>query len=288
VKQVIDLAIPAATFLLLTAVGLFLTPADFAQLRRRPGVVAIGVVFPVLVLPAVALGLVEFFDPEPHTRAGLLLIAVCPIGGISNTYSYLARASTALSVALTGLSSLLAVVTIPLITKVFEHVLHQPLGFTAPASLLVLQLILMLALPIGLGMSVRHRRPAFADVHSGLFQRGAFAVLAALIVFVIVAQADAFLVGLRVAVPMSAAFVVLSFAVGGATAALARASRADRFTLATEFATRNVAIATAMAVTLLGRIDFAVFATIYFLTEVPIMLAAIVVHRRLTSDGEPR
>ena len=36
---------------------------------------------------------------------GLLLVAVCPIGGISNTYSYLARAATALSVSLTGLSS---------------------------------------------------------------------------------------------------------------------------------------------------------------------------------------
>ena len=62
----------------------------------------------------------------------LACVAVCPIGGISNTYSYLARASTALSVTLTGVSSLLSVVTIPIITGWFEGVVGHPLGFRAP------------------------------------------------------------------------------------------------------------------------------------------------------------
>ena len=53
-----------------------------------------------------------------------------------------------------------------------------------------------------------------------------------------------------------------------------------RFTLATEFATRNMAVATAIALTLAGRVEFAVFATTYFLTEIPLMLCAIVVYRR--------
>ncbi len=47
----------------------------------------------------------------------------------------------------------------------------------------------------------------------------------------------------------------------------------------TEFATRNIAVATAIAVTLLGRVDFALFATAYFLTEVPLMLGAVAVFR---------
>jgi ACR3 family arsenite efflux pump ArsB len=44
-------------------------------------------------------------------------------------------------------------------------------------------------------------------------------------------------------------------------------------------ATRNVAIATAVAVTLLGRTEFAVFASVYFLTELPLMLAVVAVRR---------
>jgi bile acid:Na+ symporter, BASS family len=285
VKQVIDFAIPAITFVLLTAVGLFLTPADFLRLRRSPGVVAAGLIGPLLVLPLVAVGLIAAFRPDPATEAGLLLIAVCPIGGISNTYSYLARASAALSVALTGLSSLLALATIPLLTHTFEHVLGLSLRFSAPTSVLVLQLILMLGAPIGLGMLVRGRAPAFANRHRSLFQRVGFGALAALLVFVVAARPHEFLAGLTMAVPMSAVFVVCSFTIGWLVAIIVRADGADAFTLATEFATRNVAIATAIAVTILGRVEFAVFATTYFLTELPLMLLAIAARRRL-AGGE--
>jgi len=61
------------------------------------------------------------------------------------------------------------------------------------------------------------------------------------------------------------------------------ATRGGRFTLAAEFATRNVAIATAIAVTLLNRLEFAIFATMYFLAEVPLMLAAIALFRASSS-----
>jgi len=281
-KQAVDIAIPAITFALLMAVGLDLTRTDFVRVRRNPAVVAAGLLVPMLVLPLVALGLIRSVRPSPAVEAGLLLIAVCPIGGISNTYTYLARASTALSVTLTGLSCLLAVVTIPLLTGGFERLLSRPLDFSAPASFLALQLALMLALPVGVGMAVRHRWPAFAEAGRPLFQRAAFAGLALLIVFVITSEADQFLAGLHTTVPLSAAFVAISFAAGWLTASAVGASAPDRFTLSSEFATRNVAIATAISVTLLGRVDYAVFATTYFLTELPLMLAAIALWRRRT------
>ena len=61
--------------------------------------------------------------------------------------------------------------------------------------------------------------------------------------------------------------------------------RPDRFTLAAEFATRNVAVATAIAVTLLGKPEFAIFAATYFLTEQPILLASAVIYRRATATA---
>jgi ACR3 family arsenite efflux pump ArsB len=53
----------------------------------------------------------------------------------------------------------------------------------------------------------------------------------------------------------------------------------DGVALAIEFATRNVAVATMAAVTVMGRIEFAIFGTAYFLTEVPLMVATAVVLR---------
>jgi bile acid:Na+ symporter, BASS family len=286
VNAVVDVAVPLFTFLLLTAVGLDLTTGDFGAVRREPRTVAIGLFTPVLVLPFVALALVRALGVPPAPAAGLLLVATCPIGGISNTYSYLARAATALSVTLTGLSCLLAAITIPLLTRLFEAVLGWPLGFDAPMGVLLLQLVAMLGIPVGLGMGIRSRWPRFADERRGAVQRAAFGVLALLIVVVISTQLAAFLGNLTRMVPLSAAFVALSFATGWLAATAGRASHRARFTLAAEFATRNVAVATAIAVTVLDRSEFAVFAATYFLTELPLMLVAVGLFRARHAGSE--
>src|SRR5262249_37235500 len=72
---------------------------------------------PLVLLPPLAVGLVWLFAAPPDIAAGVLLVAACPIGGVSNGYSSLARASTALSVTLTGLSCLCASFTIPVIGR---------------------------------------------------------------------------------------------------------------------------------------------------------------------------
>ena len=283
-KTVVEIATPGIAFTLLLAVGLNLTPSDFARVRRAPLVVAVGLLAPLAALPAIAVMLIWWFEPDPFVEAGLLLVAACPIGGISNSYSYLARASTALSVTLTGLSSAIAIGTIPLMTRGFERVTREPLGASAPVSVLVMQMVFILALPIGLGMFIRHRWPGWASASSGAVQRLAFALLAVLLLLIITVERDRIVSELADVVMIAAVFVTASFVVGWLAGAAVRAGGADRFTLGAEFATRNVAIATAIAVTLLGRTEFAAFASVYFLTELPIMLAAVVVWRRMQAS----
>ena len=279
-KALLDLAVPAVTFLLLLAVGLDLAPADFARVRRQPRVLAAGLLGPLLMLPPLALLLIVLSRPSSDLQTGLLLVAACPIGGISNTYSYLARASTALSVTLTVCSCLLAVLTIPALALIFRAALGHSVGFTAPLPLILAQLLLMLALPVALGMWVRFSRPVFAGRSQPYLRALGFVGVAALIVLIVASDPVVFLHGLRDSVPLAATFVAASFLAGWLVGAATGASPPDRFTLATEFATRNMAVAAAIALTLAGRVEFALFATTYFLTEIPLMLGAIVVYRR--------
>lgn len=279
-KSFVGITIPVITFLLLAAVGLDLTRADFVRVRRQPRLVAAGLLGPLVLLPPVALALHHVFEPPWVLSAGLLLIAACPIGGISNTYSLLAGAATALSVTLTAGSCVLAVVTLPAQTRLFETLLGRPLGFSAPVGALLAQLLFMLTLPVATGMFVRSRWPGLAERHSLGLRRLAAWGLGLLIVIVIWDQQALFRSALLGTARLAACFVLLSFVVGWAMGGLLRAEPRERFTLAMEFATRNVAIATAVAVTLLGRIEFAVFATTYFLTELPLALLAVTVFRR--------
>ena len=107
-----------------------------------------------------------------------------------------------------------------------------------------------------------------------------FGGISGLILLIVASDPVVFVNGLSDTVPLGATFVAASFLAGWLIGAASGASPSDQFTLATEFATRNMAVATAIALTLAGRVEFALFATTYFLTEIPLMLCAIVVYRR--------
>jgi bile acid:Na+ symporter, BASS family len=267
-------------FLLLFTVGLDLTGNDFARVRRQPALIVSGLVAPLVLLPSIAVGLIWLWQPGPAVAASLLLIAACPIGGISNAFSYLARASTALAVTLTGLSCIAASVTIPLVGKAFEAFLRQPFALSAPLSTLVGQLVVVLGLPVVLGMWIRRSRPGLAEKLGPALRPWAFIGTAIVLLLIIVDAPAAFVGGLTTTVPLAAGFVLSSIAAGWATGALVTKDARDRFTLAAEFGSRNVGIAMAIAVTILGRVEFASFAVIYSLTEIPLMLAAIALFRR--------
>jgi ACR3 family arsenite efflux pump ArsB len=76
-----------------------------------------------------------------------------------------------------------------------------------------------------------------------------------------------------------ALLTVLAFGAGWATGWASGAGATDRFAAGMVFVVRNVRIATAIAVTVLGRVEFAVFATAYFLAQVPILLVSVLMFR---------
>lgn len=279
-KPVLDLAIPTVAFLVMTVVGLDLSRADLDLVLSRPRLLVAGLLAPLVLLPPMALAVLAAVPMPAEIGAGLLLLAVCPVGGISNAYNYLARAATALSVTLTAASCILAVVTMPLLTGLFELVLGRPLGYRAPVGALAVQILGLLVLPVALGMTLRTRAPGFAARHERAFARVAAAGLALLLGFILASEWDRFVTNLAVTSAASALFVLLALAAGWLVAILSGADRRERFTLSVEFATRNCAIAAAVAITLLGDTRFAVFATTYFFTEAALVGIAISLFRR--------
>ncbi len=277
----IAVVVPLIVVAAMTAVGLELRFRDFTLLARTPGLVLAGLCLPPLLLPFVAVGLIAFFAPPPAVAVGLLLVAACPVGGVSSTFAYLAGASTSLSVTLTALSCLLATVSIPMLDLVYGSILQQSLGLQVPLGPLLAQLVAAVVAPVTVGMAIRKRWPAVAERYRGRMRQLAFAALFLLLVLTVAADVPGFLAMLPACVPIAAAFVVVSFAIGAAAGQLVTRDPRARATLAIEFATRNVAIATTIAVAVLGRVEYATFATAYFLTEVPVMMLGVVLIRRI-------
>jgi BASS family bile acid:Na+ symporter len=129
-------------------------------------------------------------------------------------------------------------------------------------------------------MTVRARAPGFAARNESALRRFGISALALLLCFVLSSEWTRFVENAAVTAAASALFVLLAMVAGAAVAQLAGADARERFTLSVEFATRNSAIATVVAIAVLGDTRFAVFATTYFFTEAAIAGVAVAAFRR--------
>ncbi len=109
--------IPLGLAVIMLGMGLTLMPEDFKSvLVHEPRYVVLGVVLQYTVMPFLGWALGYVFDlPLPYAL-GLVLVACCPGGTASNVVTYLAKAHVPLSVTMTAVSTLLAVVMTPLLT----------------------------------------------------------------------------------------------------------------------------------------------------------------------------
>ncbi|WP_291844161.1 bile acid:sodium symporter family protein [Maricaulis sp.] len=160
------LGITLILFVMMLSVSLTLNLSDFALMRREPLRVLGGVAVQLIGLPLLTLGLILLLSPPASIALGMLIVASCPGGNVSNVLTRAAGGNTAYSVTLTSISSVSAAVMTPLSILFWS-------GLYAPASALVTSLeidplpffaqtAVLLAFPLVLGMVIRAWRPAFA------------------------------------------------------------------------------------------------------------------------------
>jgi BASS family bile acid:Na+ symporter len=155
-------------------VALDISIGDFTALWKKPKSVLLGVLSQFVLLPAVTFLLVLLIKPYPSIALGMFMVAACPGGNISNFISHLAGANTALSVCLTAIATLVAVVMTPFNLQ-FWGSLYEPSGkLLQEVALSPLDMVkvvaLLLGVPLLLGMWVNHTRPIIAQHLSKLFK----------------------------------------------------------------------------------------------------------------------
>jgi len=160
----IFLSIILATMVFAVALGL--RPSHFSFFKTDPKHYLAGVVAQILGLPLLSLILVHIMQPAPSLALGMILVACCPGGNVSNIMALFARANTALSVSMTATSSLAAAFVTP-VSILFWSALYEPtrnllteIDFN-PVSFLI-QTVFILAFPILLGMTLAWKSPNLA------------------------------------------------------------------------------------------------------------------------------
>lgn len=130
--------------------GMTMTVDDFKGVLQSPKAVVIGVVAQFVVMPGLAYLLCQLFQLPPEIAIGVILVGCCPGGTASNVITYMAKGNTALSVACTSVSTILAPVLTP---AIFYLLASQWIEINAMSMLgSILQVVLF---PIILGLIVR-------------------------------------------------------------------------------------------------------------------------------------
>jgi len=108
------LVINAAIGLMMLGVAIDLKLEDFKRIIKAPKAPAIGLVAQFILLPAFTFLLTLIIKPLPSVALGMILVAACPGGNLSNLMTYLAKGNTAISISMTAVSTLAAIVMTPL------------------------------------------------------------------------------------------------------------------------------------------------------------------------------
>lgn len=137
-------------------VALDIRPKNFKDILLKPKPVIIGVLSQYIMLPALTFLLILLIKPTPTVAFGMILVASCPGGNISNFISSLAKANVALSVSLTAISTILCLFMTPLNFAFWGglYAKHSPL--LVPIKIDSLQMfytvVILLGIPVTLGM----------------------------------------------------------------------------------------------------------------------------------------
>ena len=163
---------PFALGLIMLGLGLGLKIDDFKRVFIQPRDFCIGLICQVLLLPIFALVLVLIFEPSAEIAVGFMIIAAAPGGVTSNILTKFANGDVALSISLTGVISLLSIITVPLIIINSAQIFGINI-FDKEISVIgiSLKMFIVVTLPVILGMLVRNFASNFVQSKSTLIER---------------------------------------------------------------------------------------------------------------------
>ncbi|NIK12446.1 bile acid:sodium symporter family protein [Alkalibacillus almallahensis] len=174
-------------------VALDLTVHDFKRTLKSPKPFIIGLTAQFILLPAFTFLLVLLLQPRPSIALGMFLVAACPGGNLSNFLAHLSKGRTTLSISMSAVSTLFAIIMTPLNTLMWGS-FYGPTNdllrsFMISPTDLITTIVILLGIPLTLGMLVNKRFPDWSKKASKWMKRFSIGFF---ILFVIGALANNF------------------------------------------------------------------------------------------------
>ncbi|WP_201346090.1 bile acid:sodium symporter family protein [Thiohalobacter sp. COW1] len=137
--------------LVMFGMGLTLTLDDFTRILKMPKLIVLGALLQFGVMPLAAWGISLLLGLNPLLTAGMVLVGASPGGTASNVVCYLAKGNVALSITLTAVSTLLAVLLTPWLSWLYLNA-----SIDVPVLQMLMSIVQLIIAPVLLGIALNH------------------------------------------------------------------------------------------------------------------------------------
>lgn len=184
----ISIGLPVALVIIMLGLGLSLKFDDFTRVFTKPKPIIIGIVCQIFLLPLLCLGLVYISDLPASIAVGMMLLAASPGGTSATIFTHLARGDVALSLMMAAVTSLLALVTIPIIANGSLMLFYGEANTVYLQIWQVLQIFAIAIVPALVGVYIRSLYPAVAARLDRPVKTLATIFLALVVIFALASQ----------------------------------------------------------------------------------------------------
>ena len=275
------IVLPILTVLMFD-LGLTLRLKDFYQVVTKPKAFIVALTGQIVLLPLIAFGLGHLFHLNPVFFIGLMLIACSPGGSSSNIFSKLAGGDVALSVTLTAASSLITLVTIPVLMGWVTASTGAEAGITLPVGNLLKQNLLLMLLPVLLGIAINRWWGKAAARIDRVLSKAAFPALMLLVAVFFAQHYRTIFENIGRVGSCVTALILLAAGIAAAFSRLFRISGSQRRTVVIEVGMQNAAQAIALATSpfVFDNQEMAIPAILYSLMMNVVLLSYVAIIRK--------
>jgi BASS family bile acid:Na+ symporter len=166
--------------IIMFGVALGISTDDFKRLFKEPKILLTGIISQFFLLPLVTFLFIKLVNPMPSIALGLIMVAACPGGNVSNFMTQMAKGNAALSVSLTAFATLISIFMTPFNLHFWGSLYPPTAEILKTIKLDPLELVklvsLILGLPLFVGMLVRKLKPILAKKLSKILRPFSFIV----------------------------------------------------------------------------------------------------------------
>lgn len=233
----------AVLAIVMFSIAIDLTPGDFKRLLKAPKSLLVGLFSQFIVLPVVTFVMLLIAQPRPSIALGLIVVAACPGGNISNFITHRAGGNSALSVSMTAIATVGAIILTPFNIALWGNLYEPTREILRSTSIDPLQVAitvgLMLVLPLVLGITLNVMRPDLTSKINRPLQWLSMAIFTAFIALALGANWDFFLQFVGAVFALVFIHNALALLSGYLTASIFRLSAFDRRAVTIETGIQN-------------------------------------------------